>query len=353
MVNGTAPGRIADRPLRAVVTGGAGFIGSHLTDALLSDGTDVLVIDDLSSGRLSNLEDALRKNCHIERVDITDGARLLQVFRAFRPEVVFHLAAQMDVRHSMTDPARDALTNVVGSINVFAAAHDVAARRIVNTSTGGAIYGESVPVPTPESAPRDPASAYGLSKRTVEEYAAWFRRSRGVDVVTLRYGNVYGPRQDPHGDAGVIALFCGCASRGQRPTVYGDGSQTRDYAYVDDIVAANVLTARRPSLSFAEYNIGSGQEISVLQLLDAVTAVAGIDAADFVPHFAPARAGELSRSCLDTARARQDLRTPPPTDLTTGLRRTVSWVRTVEGLESPAGCADIGHGLPTSHTCVE
>ncbi|MGH3996475.1 MAG: NAD-dependent epimerase/dehydratase family protein [Pseudonocardiaceae bacterium] len=173
-------------------------------------------------------------------MDVRDGLAVDTTFRSFRPELVFHLAAQIDVRVSMDEPARDAAINVLGSVNVFAAAHAAGARRVVNTSTGGAIYGETEMVPTSEKVLADPVSAYGLSKLTAQHYGHWFHRTYGLDVVTLRYGNVYGPRQDPGGDAGVVAIFCNRVLAGQRPIVYGDGRQTRDYVFVSDIVAANL-----------------------------------------------------------------------------------------------------------------
>ncbi|MGH3575518.1 MAG: NAD-dependent epimerase/dehydratase family protein, partial [Pseudonocardiaceae bacterium] len=220
--------------MRAVVTGGAGFIGSNIVDGLVDAGAEVLVVDDLSRGSRANLELALSRTARLIELDVRDGLAVEEAFRSFRPELVFHLAAQIDVRVSMDEPARDAAINVLGSVNVFAAAHAVGARRVVNTSTGGAIYGESAVVPTSEAVAADPVSAYGLSKLTAERYARWFHRMHGLDVVTLRYGNVYGPRQDPRCDAGVIAIFCDRVLAGCRPTVYGDGRQTRDYVFVAD-----------------------------------------------------------------------------------------------------------------------
>ncbi len=317
--------------MRAVVTGGAGFIGSHLVDALVDAGAEVLVVDDLSRGMLTNLEAALDRGARLVTLDVRDGLAVVEAFQSFRPELVFHLAAQIDVRVSMNDPARDAAVNVLGSLNVFSAAHAVAARRVVNTSTGGAIYGESEVVPTSEAVCADPVSAYGLSKLTAERYAGWFRRWRGLDVVTLRYGNVYGPRQDPRGDAGVIAIFCDRVLTGRRPTVYGDGRQTRDYVFVADIVAANLAAVRASEPAYGEYNVGSGAEVTVLELARAVAAAAGVDPVDFEPDFAPARPGDLVRSCLDVTRARGDLGLPPPTPLPEGLAHTVDWVRRTIG----------------------
>jgi UDP-glucose 4-epimerase len=212
---------------------------------------------------------------------------------------------------------------------VFSAALAAGVRRVVNTSTGGAIYGETDVVPTPETTSPDPLSPYGLGKRTVERYGSWFRRSHGLDVVTLRYGNVYGPRQDPRGDAGVIAIFCDRVLAGQRPTVFGDGRQTRDYVFVGDIVTANRAAAAASDLPHEVYNIGTGTEVDVLTLAEAVAAAAGVDTADFAPELLPARPGEVLRSCLDVTRARTGLGLPAPTDLTAGLRATLDWVRTL------------------------
>jgi UDP-glucose 4-epimerase len=313
--------------MRAVVTGGAGFIGSNIVDGLIDAGAEVLVVDDLSRGTRANLELALSRTARLVELDVRDGAAVDEAFRSFRPELVFHLAAQIDVRVSMDEPARDAAVNVLGSVNVFAAAHAAGVRRVVNTSTGGAIYGDSEVVPTPEAVAADPVSAYGLSKLTAERYARWFHRMHGLNVVTLRYGNVYGPRQDPHCDAGVIAIFCDRVLAGRRPTVYGDGRQTRDYVFVDDIVAANLATARAVEPAHSQYNVGTGTEVTVLELTRAVAAAAGVDPVDFEPDFAPARPGELVRSCLDVTRARSDLGLPPPTPLPEGLARTLDWVR--------------------------
>ena len=315
--------------MRVVVTGGAGFIGSHVVDALVGSGAEVLVLDTLSRGRLANLEASMDRGIRLVRVDICDGEATQEMFRSFRPELVFHLAAQVDVRTSMEEPACDAAVNVVGSVNVFSAAHAVGARRVVNTSTGGAIYGETEVVPTSEDVPPCPVSAYGLSKLTAEYYARWFRRTHGLDVVTLRYGNVYGPRQDPRGDAGVIAIFCDRVLAGCRPTIFGDGRQTRDFVFVSDIAAANLAAANAAELRHGEYNIGTGTEISVLALADAVAMAAGVEPRAFEPEFAPSRRGELTRSCLDVTRARRELGLPPPTLLSEGLARTLGAFRAV------------------------
>lgn len=310
--------------MRAVVTGGAGFIGSNLVDTLVADGTEVLVLDDLSRGRETNLPPQAR----LARVDVRDGAAVQKEIIGFAPEVVFHLAAQIDVRTSMDEPARDAHTNVLGSLHVFAAAHAAGVRRVVNTSTGGAIYGETDVVPTPETEPAQPLSAYGLGKRTAEEYGTWFGHAHGLAVTTLRYGNVYGPRQDPATGAGVIAILCEQALRGGTPVVFGDGRQTRDYVLVDDIVAANLAAARADRPAHDVYNVDTGTEVDLLALVDAVGAAAGLPAGAFTPEFRPARPGEVRRSCLDVGRARTDLGLGDPTPLADGLRATLGWLRT-------------------------
>ena len=232
--------------MRTLVTGGAGFIGSHLVDALLARGDDVTIVDDLSGGRESNIAAALASGARLERADIRDGAALARIVEAARPQTIFHLAAQVDVRRSLADPAFDARTNVEGTINVLEAARAAGSERVVFSSTGGAIYGETDVLPTPETEPALPMAAYGQSKRC---RGAVPRASTsalyGMSTLALRFGNVYGPRQDPHGEAGVIAIFCGRLRAGDRPRIYGDGTQTRDYVYVGDLVEALVLGGDR------------------------------------------------------------------------------------------------------------
>jgi UDP-glucose 4-epimerase len=315
------------RFVKALVTGGAGFIGSHLADALVAGGHEVHVVDDLSTGRVDNLESALEGGAELHVEDVTDAAWMAELAAIVRPDVVFHLAAQIDVRASMAEPSRDAEINVVGSINVFSAAAASGARRVINTSTGGAIYGEGAPLPTPETTTGRPLSAYGLSKLTAEQYAEWFRLMHDLDVVTLRYGNVYGPRQDPTGDAGVVAIFCSRLLAGLRPMIFGDGRQTRDYVFVRDIVAANLAAASAQGLAHSIFNIGTGCEVSVGDLVGAVAEAAGVDPALFQPEMRPPRAGEVLRSCLDIARAREELNLDEPTPLHDGLEATLDWIR--------------------------
>jgi UDP-glucose 4-epimerase len=307
--------------MKCLVTGGAGFIGSNLVDALLARGDEVTVVDDLSTGRRGNLDRALAAGAELAELDIRDADALTALVAERRPRTVFHLAAQIDVRRSLEDPAFDAAVNVGGTANVLDAARAAGVGRVVFTSTGGAIYGEGEGqrLPLPEGAPIAPLSAYGQSKFAAEGYLALYERLHGLSSVALRLGNVYGPRQDPLGEAGVIAIFCGLLRSGGRPTVYGDGTQTRDYIYVGDVVAA-ALAAAGSELSGA-VNIGTGRETNVLELAEALGRLGG--AGSFEPEFAPPRAGEVQRIALDASRAERELGWRPETDLDDGLRVTL------------------------------
>ncbi len=316
--------------MRALVTGGAGFIGSNIVDALIARGDSVTVIDDLSSGKRANLASALAGGAELHEVDIRDGAAVDAAFAASRPELVFHLAAQMDVRRSLDDPAFDASVNVVGTINVLEAARRHRAQRLVNTSTGGAIYGETDVMPTPETVPPAPMSAYGQSKQCAEQYCAWAGRLYGLPTVTLRYGNVYGPRQDPAGEAGVIAIFAGRLLDGRRPTIYGDGTAIRDYTFVADIVRANLAVAGDLA-AWGAYNVGTGSESSVLDVVQALRDAAAGEVDGFEPDFEPARIGELQRSSLDVSRAREELGYVATTTLVEGMRATLDHLRAARG----------------------
>jgi UDP-glucose 4-epimerase len=309
--------------MQILVTGGAGFIGSNLVDALLEEGHDVAVLDDFSTGKNQNLEAARRNGAVVHRADVREAAGVAAVARAVRPEVIFHLAAQIDVRRSVAAPPVDARTNVEGTINVLEAARATGAR-VVNISTGGAIYGDSEIVPTPESVEPLPEAPYGQSKYCAERYVGLYGRLFGVRGATARLGNVYGPRQDPLGEAGVIAIYCGRLDRGEQPIIYGTGRQTRDYVYVGDIVAGLLaLMAHREARG--EFNLGTGLETSVLDVAGALAAQA---ASAFTPVFEDPRNGEIERSCLDVTRARAELGWAAQVDLADGLRRTLEWART-------------------------
>jgi UDP-glucose 4-epimerase len=310
--------------MRSLVTGGAGFIGSNLVDALLARGDEVTVVDDLSTGRRTNLDGALAAGAELVELDIRDGEKLAGLAAERRPQTVFHLAAQIDVRKSLEDPAFDAAVNVGGTANVLDAARGCGCGRVVFVSTGGAIYGEGEgqDLPLDESAPIAPMSAYGQSKFAAEGYLALYERLYGLSGVSLRLGNVYGPRQDPLGEAGVIAIFCGLLREGGRPTVFGDGTQTRDYIYVGDVVAAAI--AAEGSEVTGPINIGTGKETDVLELAKTLRELGDRD--DFEPEFAPPRAGEVQRISLDATRAERELGWRPEMDLREGLRVTLESV---------------------------
>ncbi len=231
--------------MNCVVTGGAGFIGSHVVDALVARGEHVTVIDNLSTGRRSNLDRALGDGAELRVADITDAAALSEIFAAVRPELVFHLAAQIDVRRSVADPAFDSNQRDWDD-RVLEAARTIGARRLVNSSTGGALYGDADVIPTPEDHPIRPLAPYGQSKYSAEGYCELYARLHGLSTMSLRYGNVYGPRQDVHGEAGVVAIFCGCLVGGRQPTVFGDGRQTRDWVEVGDVVRSEPARRRAP-----------------------------------------------------------------------------------------------------------
>jgi UDP-glucose 4-epimerase len=308
--------------MRAIVTGGSGFIGSNLVDALLERGDEVTVVDNLSTGRRENLDGALAKGAELVEMDIRDQAALIELAERVKPEGIFHFAAQIDVRRSTEDPAFDAQVNVGGTINVLEAARRTGAR-VVNSSTGGAIYGEGQILPAREDHPVAPEAPYGQSKFAAEGYIELFRRMHDVSAVSLRYGNVFGPRQDPLGEAGVIAIFCGKVLDGGTPKVFGDGLQTRDYVFVGDVVRANLLAAENREASGA-FNVGTGEETSVLDLVEALKPEAD---GSFEPEMAPERLGEVRHIYLDASRAREELGWSAETGLAEGLKITLDSLR--------------------------
>jgi UDP-glucose 4-epimerase len=298
----------------AIVTGGAGFIGSHVTDALLARGDSVAVIDNLVSGR----RDRLPAGAEFHELDIRDQAGMRAVVDQVEPAAVYHLAAQADVRASVEDPSFDADVNLRGTIEVLEGARRSGAR-VVFSSTGGALYGEAELIPSPESTPIAPMSPYGTSKLCAEQYVELFNRLYGTRHLILRYGNVYGPRQDPHGEAGVVAIFFGKLTEGATPLIFGDGMQTRDYVYVGDVVAAN-LAALGYEGPHEAFNIGTEIETNVVDLLAESQRVAGTEV---TAEHRPARLGELDRSCLDCALARRELGWQPSVSLAQGLAETL------------------------------
>jgi len=310
--------------MRTLVTGGAGFIGSALVDRLVRAGHEVVVADDLSSGKMENLADALTSGrVHLAEVDVA-GPDLAGVVAGARPEVVFHLAAQIDVRRSVADPAFDARVNVLGTIQVATAALEAGCRRLVFASSGGTVYGEPDPsdLPIDESYPPRVTNPYGVSKRTAEDYLDSFASLHGLEPVSLRLANIYGPRQDPRGEAGVVAIFCDRLLTDRTVTVFGDGRQTRDYLFVDDAVDAFVAAGAADTVAATRLNIGTALQTSVLELYDALRAVTGFGDE---PTFAPPRAGELRAIALGCGRAEQVLGWRPRVDLKAGLERTWAW----------------------------
>jgi UDP-glucose 4-epimerase len=302
--------------MRVLVTGGAGFIGSHVTDAFLARGDDVAVIDDFSRGQAGRLDS--RVTAH--KLSVTDAPSLGAVVQAGRPDLICHLAAQIDVRASVADPAADAQANVVGTVNVLEAAR-AAGARVVFTSSGGALYGRDAAIPSPEDAPTLPESPYGVAKLCGEHYVGLYNRLHGTGHSVLRLANVYGPRQDPAGEAGVIAVFCSRVLGGQAPLVFGDGTQTRDYVYVGDVVRAFVAAA--DSGQAGTWNVGTGTETTVLDLITLIGQTAG---RDVTPEFADARAGELLRSSVAPGRAADELGWRPHTALADGIRNVYRWI---------------------------
>jgi UDP-glucose 4-epimerase len=309
--------------VRSLVTGGAGFIGSNLVDALVARGDEVVVLDDLSSGRRENLTGALDGGAQLVEGDITDPSTVDAAFAAGEPDRIFHLAAQIDVRRSVADPAFDLGVNVGGTLSLLERLRAQGSGRMVFASTGGAIYGEGATreLPLSEDAEAQPEAPYGQSKLAAEGYLALYRRMYGVDAVAMRLGNVYGPRQDPLGEAGVVAIFCNAMNTGATPKVFGDGEQTRDYIYVGDVAAAFLAAAEGQTPG--PFNVGTGIETSVLELGSRLGEIAGVA---FEPEMAPARPGEVQQIAIDSSRARDELGWQAEKGLPEGLADTWAWV---------------------------
>jgi UDP-glucose 4-epimerase len=305
--------------VRILVTGGAGFIGSHTVDALLAENShDLAVIDDLSTGKRDRLSPRVR--LHHADIRNTDEVRL--VIDRERPEVLIHLAAQMDVRKSVAEPAFDAEVNIGGFLSLMEAGREKGLKRVIFASTGGAIYGEQEIFPCDEQHPTRPLSPYGVSKLSTEMYLFFYKEQFGIDYVALRYSNVYGPRQDPHGEAGVVAIFCGRMLAQQPCTIYGDGEQTRDYVYVGDVARANLAALNSPASG--AFNIGTGQETSVNQLYNTLARIA----VNRQPAtYAAMRPGEQRRSVISPERAATELGWRPEVSLNDGLERTFQFFK--------------------------
>lgn len=308
--------------MRAIVTGGAGFIGSHLVDRVVDEGWEVLVVDDLLKGDFSRLAEArARGTVKFHQLDIR-SSDLIQAVEKYRPDTIFHLAAQASVSASVADPVFDADVNVLGTLRVLEAARASGCDRIVFTSTGGAVYGSNVKLPAKETYAKKPDSPYGVSKKVVEDYFRLYKSLYGIDYVIIGPSNVYGPRQDPYGEAGVVAIFSRAMLDGRRPTIFGDGTQTRDYVFVDDVVDAVYRAAQIGGARFL--NVGTGLETSVNDLYRDIAEAAGFDGP---PVYEAPRPGDVMRSVLDTAAARKTLDWEPFTPLAEGVRLTVDWFR--------------------------
>ena len=309
--------------MRTLITCGAGFIGSNVVDRFIADWHDVAIVDNLVTGRRANLNPQAR----LFEQDITDIAAMRAAFADFRPEVVIHFAAQMDIRKSVADPGYDARNNIIGSLNLIQYAIETGVGKFIYASTGGAVYGEPENLPVDETHPINPISQYGISKHTVEHYLYLYNRLDGLRYTVLRYANVYGPRQNPHGEAGVNAIFAGMMLRGETPTIFGDGTKTRDYVYVGDVVQANVLAL---TLGDGEImNIGTGVQTTDQEVYDAVAAAVGFDKH---AQLGDERKGEIRHIALDASKARRILGWEPTVPFREGVRRNVEYVReTLDG----------------------
>ena len=311
--------------MKILITGGAGFIGSHIAAAYVRDGHEVAVLDNFRTGSKRNLPAAAK----LFAGDISQAADVAAVFQQFQPDVVSHYAAQLDVRHSLEDPAHDAATNILGGLNVLLQAARGGVRRFIFASSGGAIYGDTERLPADEETPAHPLSPYGLTKWTFESYLHIWQRVHEIVPVILRYANVYGPRQNAAGDAGVIAIFSRRLLRGEPCVIYGDGRSTRDYVYVGDVVRANQL-----ALTLGDggtFNIGTGHQTAIRKVFDTVRLeVDRLSGGDMEssrqPEYAPARAGEVYRSALDNRRAKEVLGWTPQTSFEQGVAHTVEWL---------------------------
>lgn len=304
--------------MKILVTGGAGFIGSHLADALLEDGHRVVVLDNLSTGSKKNLNPRAK----FIKLDV-QSPQVHTILRKERPEIVYHYAAQIDVRTSWKDPLADARTNILGSLNLLEASRTYGVKKFIFASTGGALYGEASLIPTPETYPTRPISAYGAAKLSVEHYLNAYHEVYGLPVAVLRLANVYGPRQNGRGEAGVVAIFSRTLLTGKRPILYGNGHQTRDFVFVGDVVRANIsaLTYRKSGV----WNIGTGKETTISSVLKRIQNIVNIHV---IAKRAPMREGEQGRSCLDAKKARRELGWKPLVSFEEGVRRTAEWFET-------------------------
>lgn len=302
---------------KILVTGGAGFIGSHLVDALIKKDHKVFVIDNLSTGFRKNINPKAK----FHKIDLTNHKKIENILKIEKPEVVFHLAAQIDVRKSVADPVFDANSNILASINLIKLAHQYKVKKIIFSSTGGAIYGDTKNRPTGEKESEWPLSPYGIAKLTIDKFLNYYREVHGLNFISLRYGNVYGPRQNPHGEAGVVAIFLNKMLKGAQPVINGNGKQTRDYVYAGDVVNANLLALKHFKKT-GIYNVGAGKETDVNQLFREINRHFGDK---FKEAHGPAKIGEQKTSCLSFAKIKRELGWTPKTNFRDGIKKTFEW----------------------------
>ena len=305
--------------MKILLTGGAGFIGSHVTDELIAKGNDVVIIDNLSTG----FEYNINPKAKFVKTDITDFKKIENIFVEESPEIIYHFAAQIDVRKSVSDPLFDAETNIMGTLNLIKLSSDFKIKKFIFSSTGGAIYGDTDVRPTPENHPEWPLSPYGIAKLATDKFLNYYNEIFGLKYVSLRYGNVYGPRQNPHGEAGVVAIFLNKMLKGEQPIINGDGDQTRDYVYVEDVVKANILALEKENIDkVGIYNVGTSIEISVNDLFKEINK--NFDNKYKEVH-GPAKLGEQKTSCLNYEKIKKDMNFIPKTDFSEGIKETYKW----------------------------
>jgi len=302
---------------KVLVTGGAGFIGSHITDKLIEKGHQVVVIDNLSTGKKENLNNKAK----FYEADICNS-EISQILRKEKPEIVFHFAAQIDVRKSVKDPIQDAKTNILGSLNLLQNCKEIKVKSFTFASSGGAIYGNTDVIPTPETHPENPESPYGICKLIIEKYLHFYKETFGLNYTALRLANIYGPRQDSKGEAGVIAIFCDKMLKNEKVVINGDGEQTRDFVYVDDVVNVALLSMEQKKSDI--YNIGTGKETNINEIFRKIKKLTGSNCEEV---YAMGKSSEQKRSCLDYSKAKQELGWQPEYDLERGLQETINWFK--------------------------
>jgi len=308
--------------LKVLITGGAGFIGSNVADRFIEDGSEVVIVDDLSNGK----EENINKEAKFYRCDIRDK-QIPNIFEKERPQIVIHNAAQISVRISVEDPASDADINIIGALNILEACKKYKVGKVIFASSGGTVYGEQQYFPADESHPLCPISPYGVAKLTTEKYLYYYHYSFGLNYISLRYGNIYGPRQDPYGEAGVVAIFCNKMISGKNPTINGDGRQTRDYVYIRDVVEANVAAAGSDFIG--EINIGTGKETDVVELFNVIKNISGNNSIKEI--HGPSKEGEQRRGSLSHKKAEDIIGWQPKVKIEEGLKLTYGWFKSKRG----------------------